>query len=748
MHTDQAFYLTGEIIWFKLYYVDGAFHQPLDLSKVAYVDLLDKDGKPALQAKIALSPDGGNGSLFLPASLNSGTYLIRAYTSWMKNFGPDFFFEKPLTIVNTFKPLGLPLLTETASDDVQLFPEGGQLVQGLPGNVAFKITNPSGRGVAVRGWLLTDKNDTLTLFQTHKFGIGTFAVTPQANVSYRIVFQDEKGTIRTRPLPAVQARGYTMHVADGGTNQLKVTVATNVDGASAVYLFAHTRHDIKVADMKPIQRETTFLLDRNVLGDGISHLTIFDANQKPVCERLYFKRPAQQLAISLTSDQRQYTSRSAVKLDVSVQAPVTKTSQAGLSVAVYRVDSLATTDSGNILSYLWMTSDLRGAIESPAYYLQPETPEQLQAADNLMLTHGWRRFRWNEVLSTSQPARPFIPEYNRLLVQGRVTNPTSGAPVSDVLTYLTPPGKPVRLYASRSNSAGQIQFELEDYYGPKNLILQTNPPDSLYNLTIATPFSASRSSTRLADFSLPESQADLLVRRSVAMQVQSTYTGEQVSQYRLPTVDSTAFYGTPSESYLLDIYTRFPRMEEVLREYVRGVMPRKRQGSFRLFVPNIPYGATLFDEPSLVLMDGVPIFDMDKVIDFSPLKIKQLDVVTNQHFIGANPFSGIISFMTYKGDLAGFPLTNKLVKLDYDGLQLQREFYTPRYDRTATSRLPDARTLLYWNPDLKTDAQGKAQINFSTSDQGGTYLIDVNGLTTQGVAGSQQLIFTVKNQPK
>lgn len=748
MHTDQSFYLTGEIIWFKLYYVDGAFHQPLDLSKVAYVELLDKDGKPALQTKIALSPDGGNGSLFLPASLSSGTYLLRAYTSWMKNFTADFFFEKPLTIVNTFKPLSLPLLAETVSYDVQLFPEGGQLVQGLPGNVAFNVTNPSGKGVAVRGWLLTDKNDTLTRFQTHKFGIGTFTVTPQANVSYHIVLQDEKGAVSTRPLPTVQATGYTMHVTDGSANQLKVTVATNVEGTSTVYLFAHTRHDIKVAESKPIQRETTFLLDRNALGDGISHLTIFDANQKPVCERLYFKQPTQQLAISLTSDQRQYASRSAVKLEASVQAPTTKTSQAGLSVAVYRVDSLATADSGNILSYLWMTSDLRGAIESPSYYLQPETPEQLQAADNLMLTHGWRRFRWDEVLSASRTVKPFIPEYNRLLVQGMVTNPASGAPVPGVLTYLTPPGKPVRLYASRSNAAGQIRFELEDYYGPKSMILQTNPPDSVYNLTIANPFSEIRSSTRLPEFSLPESQTDLLVNRSVAMQVQSTYNGERVSQYRLPTVDSTAFYGIPSESYLLDIYTRFPRMEEVLREYVRGVMPRKRQGNFRLFVPNIPYGATLFDEPSLVLMDGVPIFDMDKVINFTPLKVKQLDVVTNQHFIGANPFSGIISFMTYKGDLAGFPLDNKLVKLDYDGLQLQREFYAPRYDQNPTSRLPDARTLLYWNPDLKTNAQGKAQIDFSTSDQAGTYLIDVNGLTTQGVAGSQQLLFIVKNSPK
>ena len=107
--------------------------------------------------------------------------------------------------------------------------------------------------------------------------------------------------------------------------------------------------------------------------------------------------------------------------------------------------------------------------------------------------------------------------------------------------------------------------------------------------------------------------------------------------------------------------------------------------------------------------------------------------------------------MTYKGDLAGFPLDTRLLKLDYDGLQRQREFYAPRYDRPAnatTSRLPDARTLLYWNPSLKIGAPGKTQLDFYTSDQTGTYVVEVNGLTNDGQAGYQQTRFEVKNTPK
>ena len=319
----------------------------------------------------------------------------------------------------------------------------------------------------------------------------------------------------------------------------------------------------------------------------------------------------------------------------------------------------------------------------------------------------------------------------------------------NVLAYLSAPGKPIRLYASRSDSLGRVRFEMQDFYGSKTLIAQPNPADSLLKLTIDSPFSTTVPAHPLPEVAITESQTDQLLSRSVAMQLQGTYWGDRVLQYQYPLVDSTAFYGKGTENYLLDVYTRFPRMEEVLREYVLGVMPRKKQGHFQLHVLNEPY-REIFDNLSLVLIDGVPVFDMDKVIDFSPLKVQKLDVVTNRYLLGPVMFNGIISLMTYKGDLAGFPLEPYLLKVDYDGLQLQREFYAPRYEtaRQLESRLPDGRTLLYWNPDLQPDASGQAQVQFFTSDQPGTYLIDVNGLAKDGSAGSQRLLFTVKNLPK
>ncbi len=105
VHTDKPVYLAGEISWFKVYYVEGDSHRSLSLSKVAYVDILDEEDRPVLQGKIALANSEGRGSFFLPLTLNSGNYKLRAYTSWMKNFGPDYFFEQPITIINTMKEL-------------------------------------------------------------------------------------------------------------------------------------------------------------------------------------------------------------------------------------------------------------------------------------------------------------------------------------------------------------------------------------------------------------------------------------------------------------------------------------------------------------------------------------------------------------------------------------------------------------------------------------------------------------------
>ncbi|WP_040397732.1 MG2 domain-containing protein, partial [Cesiribacter andamanensis] len=164
VHTDRSFYLAGESMWYKVYAVNGSLHTPLDLSKVAYLEILDAQNKVVLQTKIALEAGTGKGSFYLPLSLSSGTYKVRAYTSWMKNFGPEYFFEKEISLVNSFV---VPQLTAQtpgmAGIDVQFFPEGGDLVTGINTKVAFKAVGSTGKGQDFRGAVQNSRGDTVAL---------------------------------------------------------------------------------------------------------------------------------------------------------------------------------------------------------------------------------------------------------------------------------------------------------------------------------------------------------------------------------------------------------------------------------------------------------------------------------------------------------------------------------------------------------------------------------------------------------
>jgi hypothetical protein len=185
-------------------------------------------------------------------------------------------------------------------------------------------------------------------------------------------------------------------------------------------------------------------------------------------------------------------------------------------------------------------------------------------------------------------------------------------------------------------------------------------------------------------------------------------------------------------------------MEEVMREYVPGVMVRKRKDGFHFLVLDDVHRA-IFDDTPLMMLDGVPIFDEDEIMAFDPLKVKKLEVVRRRYYLGPLNFPGIVSYTTYTGDLAGFQLNPKSVKLNYEGLQLQREFYSPRYETQPQrqSRMPDQRTLLYWNPSVTTTTDGKQQLEFYTSDQAGNFQIVVEGMTQDGAVGSGSHSFTV-----
>jgi hypothetical protein len=741
VHTDKSTYLPGEILWFKIYCVDGNDHKPANLSKVVYIDVLDNNQNPVMQTKVLLANGLGNGSIYVPVSVSNGNYKLRAYTSWMKNFNPDFYFEKIITLINPLKsPETIAEAKNVQAYDVQFFPEGGNLVGGIESKVAFKAVGQNGKGVKLTGVIVNQRNDTLAAFGSLKFGMGSFSFKPAAGSTYRAVMKEGNNKVFEKALPEVMARGYVMELTDEGSDKLEVSVKSNTNDGS-VYLFAHTGQVVKAASSADFSNGTAhFTINKNALGDGISHLTVFNSAKQPVCERLYFKRPAQQLLIGAAADQQQYSQRKKVNVSVSAKDMSGKALAADLSMSVYRVDSLQDIDHSNIFNYLWLNSDLRGYIESPDYYFKANDAETNEALDNLMLTQGWRRFQWSQVLENKQPAFAFSPEFYGHVITGKIVIASTGLPAKEILTYLGVPGKRVQLYTSESDSLGRLFYYTKDFFGPSEIVAQTNGLiDSIYRIDIASPFSEQYSKTPFPRFSFAPGMQTALQDHSLGIQVLNIYSGSNIKRFYDPVIDSDAFYGKPYKTYKLDDFTRFTTMEEDLREYVSEDNIVRSKGKFHIKV----LGERGFlDGDPLVLLDGVPMFNIDKVIAIDPLKIRKLDVVNSRYYYGPAEQEGVFSFTSYKGDLGGVDLDTHAVVLDYEGLQLRREFYSPVYDTEAQakSRMPDLRNLLYWSPSVGT--QGKA--SFFTSDQPGKYVGVVQGINAAGQAGAQYFTFEVK----
>ncbi len=425
--------------------------------------------------------------------------------------------------------------------------------------------------------------------------------------------------------------------------------------------------------------------------------------------------------------------------DQSSQA-ITVTDSVNLSLSVFMCDTLERNNS-NILSSLLLSSDLKGNIENPANYFSDDANAS-SAVDNLMLTHGWSRFIWTDIEKQSMPIE-FLPELRGHVLTGRIKNQLTGIPLSGIATLLSYPDKTVQLYGTYADTNGYFLLDAKHFSGKKKLIICTSQPDSLVQIELNSPYATDFSSYRLPAINLSTKEEIPLTIRSISMQVEEAYKlkGKDIARAR---TDSTTFYGKPSEQYLLDDYTRFPIMEEVIREYVKGVRLRKRDGKF-IFRVNNGLVNTVFDNDPLIMLDGVPLANTDRIMSMDPLRIKQIDVMTTKYYLGRLSFNGIVSFRTYDGDLGGFQQDPKKFTIDYEGLQAQKEFFSPKYETMAkkVSRLPDARLLLYWSPTF-TISNNEKELEFFSSDQPGVYKAVIQGISQNGKPVFEQCSFTVK----
>ncbi len=719
--TDREFYITGEILWFKVYNMEGSGHQLSDVSKVAYVELIDQDSVPRLQAKIKMEDGIGKGSFYLPTALVSGSYTLRGYTNWMKNFDAAFYFHKDISIVNTFKNASQAASSKALY--VDFFPEGGRLVEGVDNRVAFQGIGRNGLGESFQAWLLNQNNDTLKGFRPTHNGMGYFDFIPEENEVYKVVARLNNNNYYFN-LPQIEKKGFSLRLEEKA-EEISVCIKTR-ETDSDLTMLVHSRGRVSAVEKKYTQGgAVSFYMPKNQLHDGINHFTLFNRFNQPVCERLFFKYPDVTNRLDFIENRENFKQNEEVSFGLKTGF------DSNISVSVFKLDSLNHYPKTDIVSYLYLSSDLQGRVESPGYYFQDH--EGRGKIDLVMLTHGWSRFSWSDIVSPEPTIKKHVPEYRGLLVTGKVINKTNRQTVEGIYSYLSVTDGDARYLNSRSDQLGKIKFELIDLYGSHNMYLgfdYTN--DSIYTLELNNPFSEEYFFDVSGGFFPDESMASTLNERSIAMQTLNLLHQKKRNQFMEKDSKTVLFYGKGNQSYKLDDYTRFTTMEDVMREYVPNVWVRKKDNNFYYRVLD-PEKELVYKKDPFVLYDGLPVFDVDKIMEVDPLKVKGLDVVSTRYFFGKQTFDGVVSYTSYKGGVDGFTIDPSVLMVEYEGYQKERIFYSPGLEDIQNKNLPNKRNLLYWNPVVEMTNNKESEISFYAAEEKGNYLIVAEGLSAEGL---------------
>ena len=429
VHLDNRCYFLGDTIWFKAYTQQTNDGKPSEISGTLYVELIDHDGY--LKERKLVEMKNGQGHGFFAtnfSTLYGGFYELRAYTRWQLNWGEyehkhraqteKWFFNKAMSheffrdyeklysrtfpifdkqqapaayfLDMSLRPLERPFLAKEAeaTPTVTFFPEGGNLVEGLPCRVAYEAVMSNGE--ALDGVLMVDV-DTIPV---QNRGRGMFTLTPEADVLPKVVFVDTSGTRVKCTLTKVEKVGVTLRSdleADRWVMRMQGKGETLPDT-----LFLTVMHQ-GVLSHAWMTRGKTFSVSvpTDSLPVGVNQATVSDEAGRVWADRLFFvgRNGMAEPTVNVEGRMEELAPYQPVTINVQAQQ-----SDCTLSLAIRDGERQhGNFDNGSILTEMLLCSEIKGFVPQPDYFFEKDDAAHRSALDLLMMTQGWRRFEWKEM---------------------------------------------------------------------------------------------------------------------------------------------------------------------------------------------------------------------------------------------------------------------------------------------------------------------------------------------------------------
>jgi len=325
----------------------------------------------------------------------------------------------------------------------------------------------------------------------------------------------------------------------------------------------------------------------------------------------------------------------------------------------------------------------------------------------------------------------WIPETRGVSISGIVSELRSSEPLADIPVYLSVLGDQPQMHIAQTRANGSFIFSLGYISGSQEIFIGVEPDgEREVQLLVNNDFSNDFTHLQSMPHQIGSSYKALIEEMLVNHQAKRIFTPVE-THYINHTQAGIEIFGNPDVSVYLTDYIDLPNLETVFFEVVHSAMVRDKDGERKLYVVN-PETNKVFSN-RLLLLDHVPVFNFEAILNIPPAKIENIDVINHTHYLGDNVLKSVVMMNTYAGDFAGYFFPEGSIFLEYQTITPSHVFHSPVYETQSKkdSRLPDFRTTLYWNPKISLSGN-EVSVKFYTSDNSGEYDVIVRGVTKSG----------------
>ena len=742
---DKSSYYSGETIWFKAYLLDGIL--PATESKTLYIDWITDNGTLLSHTVSPIVDGASNGQLEVPANYSSGFLHVRAYTRWMLNFDTAFLYSKDIRILST-DPINKKMAA-AAIPSIQFFPEGGDIIAGVKNRIAFKANDQFGRPVKIIGKLLDSKNNLIQSFSSVHDGMGSFVFVPQPGLSYVVKWTDEKNSEHVSDLPPIQSSGITMQVTIE-TNKRIITINSG-DRAGSSSRQLHLvgtmnqtlvfKNDVVLSEGSTSKR----IIPIEKLPSGVLTITLFDTDWNAIAERITFINN-NDYAFQLQMDVLRWGLGKRKRNEIEIQLP-DSLQDAQLSIAV--TDAAIEKDtSDNIISRFLLSSDIKGKVNNPAYYFSNNSDSTAQYLDLVMLSNGWRRFKWEDVVRGKLPDIKFPRDSAYLYMSGRVfgvaKNQLSGKESIALLVKDSSSSKLLIMDIKTDGSFGDPSMILFDtlkvYYSLKSKFLKEAEARFMTDRLTSPNYAAFSKNFIYSNHIFDTTgMGRHTMLASKSLEIMNIERGHIMQTVVIKTIKK------PAVQVLDEKYTSglFKGGDGYQFDLVNDPLAGSYMNIFNFLqgkVAGLQINANT-NPPSLSWRGGSPIVFLDEMqtdlemISSIPVSDVAFIKVFRPPFVGGfGGGNGAIAIYTKKGG-DQTPGSKGLSSNTIAGYSPIKQYYSPNYD-TFDSRNDhlDIRTTLYWNPLVQTNQKDKKiKLSFYNNDVTKSFRVVIEGMTRDGL---------------